>query len=228
MRGMDSSIGRLMFATLTLGVGIVTMRSQSDFWLGVLVSLAAVWGLDAAGVLLDTRTRGPKLPAGVFLIVTSACLVYGFGPWSDVSTRGKLPNNSKGMTPYVARLKPVTIGLFGIMNVVEPRRKSVLRVDNAKLQVRAEVEIHGGRKYQAGNDQLIYEIERYLDPNWDIFTRTGIGPGYDDVDINYDIYFDGSYLTLSLIAGWLAAGSMRMIVGRRSRTQRSSISDETK
>src|SRR4051812_8782565 len=98
---LESATARLMLAVLTVAIGLVTMRSQSDFWLGVLSATAAAWLVLALGALVGTRGSRRRPVWMTFLAVAVAGLVLGFGPWSDSSVRGSIPEDATTMTTYL-------------------------------------------------------------------------------------------------------------------------------
>jgi len=89
LRILDTSVGRWMAIVMTTALGLMTMRTQSDFALGALVAVAAGWGLLAIN---DVVSGTPNRRAGgvSFLIVVALMLFYGFGPWSDRQLRSEI------------------------------------------------------------------------------------------------------------------------------------------
>ena len=86
MRSENSSIGRMLFAVLTIAVGLAAMKSQSDFLMGCFVTLAVGWIVRALGVTNSGRGRS-RFSSMAFVGAASISLFVGFGPWSDATDR---------------------------------------------------------------------------------------------------------------------------------------------
>src|SRR4051794_2335068 len=105
MSAPRSSIARLFLATLTVAVGLVALKNNSDFWLGVMVTTTAVWVPIALAGLFADRGHTRAFWCG-FLLVGCGSLVMSFGPWSDAKLRsgGSLLQNYTQMQPTTKAL----------------------------------------------------------------------------------------------------------------------------
>ncbi len=217
MRSLDSSIARWIFAVLTVGVGIVTLRSQSDFWLGSLVTLLAAWIFEATGTLVAPPGRGHRTPALIFVVSSTLGLAIGFGPWSDASKRGALPNAAALMAPYRADIQPATFGFLFLRSYVGPAHRAEIRIDDTRRRIVADVTILGTRGGPSGPEMLAWDFETSLNPKLDIMTRTGTGAFYAITDESLKVYLDACYLLASLLLGWASAGIGALVLRIRRR-----------
>ncbi len=200
----ESGIARCMFAVLTIGVGLVALQTQSDFWFGALVVLAALWGALALGGLVgsgDRRGRGSWIAS---VIASTAWLGYGFGPWSDAPMRGALPADAKDMAGYVPNLLPSTIAMIRLSHHIKPCHRAEIRTFDRSGRPDTRVVLTGRPHPSSRVDRLTFEIEQLLDPRMDAFTRKYSGPGFVVVTESLDVYFNTCYLLAALFIGGIA------------------------
>lgn len=114
MLAFRSSLARQMGAIAVGGVGLVALRTQSDFWLGALATLVGFWAVAAAGEVIIPAGPGRRASRGAFLVVLGAGIAYGFGPWSDAAMRGARPRNPAFLPHYRRQITRPTAAVAGL------------------------------------------------------------------------------------------------------------------
>jgi hypothetical protein len=198
------SIARLMFVVFTAGIGLVTLRNQSDFWLGVLVAVTATWAILVASDLIASRNRIPRASRSAFLIALSAGLFYGFGPWSDVSKRGAIPEDANGMTRYASDVLPTTIALIRLSHLIGPCRRAEIQTFDRSGRPDIRIVISGNQAFSSGVERLVDDTQRSLDPSMDVMARKYSGPDFVVAANSLAVYFDTCHLLASMLIGCLA------------------------
>jgi hypothetical protein len=94
------------------------MKSQDEFWLGMLAAMVVAWLL--LGVRLAVARDGRNRRRwGVFTATAALSLALSFGPWSDAAIRGEtsiLPSAEHSEAWY-ANLLPTTKAAFPLMDL---------------------------------------------------------------------------------------------------------------
>jgi hypothetical protein len=204
MFARESTIARLMFIIFTGGIGLVTLTTQSEFWLGVLAALTTLWAILAVCDLIVARNRTLRSSRSAFLIGLSAGVFYGFGPWSDVSKRGAMPVDAKGMSSYIRHVLPTTITLIRLSHYVRPCQRAEIQTFDRSGRPDTRIVLTGHRGFSSGVERFVDHIQRSVDPAMDAMTLTYSGPDFVVTASSLDVYFDACYLLAGLLIGGIA------------------------
>jgi hypothetical protein len=220
MNVLGSSIARLMFMVLTVAIGLIAMKSQAEFWLGVLAAITASWLLLAIGSLGARRGQRPFWVA--FLIVASASLAFGFGPWSDVSIRGSY-GDWKGLQTYLSKVLPTTKLFLRLGQYVKPYPRAAILTYDQRAEPVSRIEL-AARPDRAGHlEQLVGDLDRSVNEHIAFFSSfRRDAPSRSVVEfVTVGTYLDAAYLLASLLLGGMV-GSVATLVqsGRGQRNQR--------
>jgi hypothetical protein len=213
MRILESSVARLMFAVLTVAIGLVTLRSQSEFWLGVLYAVAASWGLVAVGALALARETRRRFWTG-FLAAASAVLLLGFGPWSDARVRGSLPTNAKGSVAYRNEVLPSTRGLLMLSLYVRPWPRATVEMLDARGIVIRRIEMAAPDGRAGELEQFMIDLDRFVAEDIRFYSfRPGYATRYVVTGHSLAVYLDAAYVLVGLLIG-TCAGSVTLLLDR--------------
>lgn len=215
MRMVESSVARLMFAVLTVAIGLVTLRSQSEFWLGILYTVAAAWGFVAVCALTLARESRRRFWTG-FLAAASAVLLLGFGPWSDARVRGSLPADFKGFVAYLNEVLPSTKVLFMLGRYyVRPCPRGAVEMFDARGFVVRRIEVSAPDDRAGELEQFMRDLDRHVAD--DIKFYSSFRPEYATRHVvtsqSLEVYFDAAYVLAGLLIG-ACAGSLTLLLGR--------------
>lgn len=120
MNLLASSIARLMFAVLTAAIGFTALRTQSEFWLGILVAIACAWALVALdSIVVGARKQGRPFWSA-FLLAMLVSLALGFGPLSDRSIRRAAPSITRGADAYIKKVSSLSCGFLILLPFIRP------------------------------------------------------------------------------------------------------------
>ena len=201
----SSSIARLMLVVLTVAVGLVTIRSQSEILLGVLIAVVGAWVPVALGALVAEESRSRPFWLA-FLLALSASLVYGFGPWSDRTTRGAFPMDAATLATYDKGLLPTTRLLLRLSFEVRPSPLAEIQTYDADGNLVARIVISPRASPASELDQLMLALDRAVVEDIKFFSS--FNPHYATrrvvIQNSLEIYLDAAYLLASLVMGVVA------------------------
>lgn len=203
---LDSAVARLMFLTLTVAVGLVTMRTQSDVWLGVLVATAAAWGLLAVGAIVAERRSPRRVFWGAFLVATTGGLLLGFGPWSDRGVRGSFPRDAASIPPYLGRVYPSTVWLLRSMRYVPPTPRAEIQTYDGAGRPVLRIVLTGQASRPGDVEQFLGGLDRFLvddivDDTRFFAYRSGYFTRRVVVANDVSVYLNAGYLLAALALG---------------------------
>jgi hypothetical protein len=204
MRAFDSSIGRLLIVVMNVAIGMEAMRSQSEFWLGVLAALTVLWLIHALATA--ATERGPRrVFCLVFASSALAFLAVFSGPWSDASFRGDVTEPDYDQRIARDALPPTRALLRFAARQVKPMARG--RIDLVDQSGRTSIEIvlsqRPGRYLDLG--QLTDDLDVAARVHMGIFSERQRGyPTQTRTRFHtLDVYFHAAYLLLSLAFGAL-------------------------
>ncbi len=153
----STSVGRLMLAVLTAGLGVAALRDPSPFWVGVVATISALWISVAVG--RTTASRGSeRLFWSGFAAISAGAILVSFGPWSDQSSRARWPDPARWPERSKALL-PTTRLLVQLMPLVRPNATAVLTWENPD-DVRSTLTLTSDFESLEGQDALRDEVAR--------------------------------------------------------------------
>jgi hypothetical protein len=193
-----------MFAVLTIAIGMVTLQTQSDFWFGVFVTIASVWGVDAIARVAASRRPSDRAGAIAFLCSAALCVNYGFGPWSDAGMRGTFPDSAIDLRIYCSNAQFATLDFVRLSLYLKPRWRGVIRSYDDDGHLKARIEVTAPREHRSDADTVFRNIKVSIDRRFDVIDQPTLGKGYVVVDDSLDVYMNGCYLLSSLFVAWLA------------------------
>jgi hypothetical protein len=212
---LDSSIGRLMLVVLTAALGMVTLQTQSEFWLGVLAAVSGIWMLQAASVLTRSPGRPGRTFCAVFLVFMSLSLTFGFSPWSDRSVRVSYPTDSKGWAPYWARTLPTTKAFLLLSRYVRPWHCTELRTYDQAGAVVTRLRLTVRPDRAGDHDQLYPLVEETVRSDVAFFST--FQPGHairlSVANDSVRVYLDACYLLASLLTSAPAGVAIATLIG---------------
>jgi len=195
-----------MLTALTVAVCLVAMRTQSDFWLGVLVSLLVAWFLMAVGALVSAQESRRRSFYAAFIVVTATSLLYGFGPWSDASVRGEFPQDANAVATYAGEIGPITKLLWAARFSVEPSSHSVIKTLARDGHVTAVIELTVPSNHSGGREQRLLDLARHVDDDIKFFSSPTSSYATRKVVIweSLSVFFDSGHILASLMLGVIA------------------------
>jgi hypothetical protein len=173
---LESSIARLMLAALTAAVGLMAMKTQSDFWFGTLVSAVVAWCLLAVGTLVSAHESRRRPFWAAFIMAGAASLLFGFGPWSDASVRGHFPEDARATPTYLRQILSTTKALLLLRPYVEPHCRGAIKTLAGDGRAAALVEVTIPADHPGDLEQYMLDLKRSVDDDIKFFSS--FRPGY--------------------------------------------------
>ena len=202
LRAFESSITRLMMVVATAAVGMTTLKSQSDFWLGALTVLTSGWLLMAAGMVTVEHGRRRSFWLA-FLLSAVATLAVGFGTWSDSALRSTVFSDPTFVQKHFDDLLPTTKAMLHLNQYVGSRPRATIETFNRSGDALNKIVVTSSR-YNAGDvEQTMIALENAIKEDVAFFStfQPRSAARFLAINPNIDIYFNAFYMLLSLMLG---------------------------
>ena len=205
MRALESSITRLMMVVVTAAVGMTTLKTQSDFWLGALAALTSGWLLMAAGMLTVEHDRRRSFWLA-FLLSAVATLAVGFGPWSDSALRSTYFSDPASIQKRFDGLLPTTKAMLHLNQYVGSRPRATIETFNRSGDALNKIVVTPSQYNAGGIEQTTIALENAVKEDIAFFStfQPRSAARFLAVNPNIDIYFNAFYMLLSLMLGGVA------------------------
>lgn len=223
---LGSSIARLMLAVLTAAIGFMTLRTQSEFWFGVLVATAFAWGLLALDAIVADAWERDRAFWGTFLLVTLAILIWGFGPFSDRPTRGNIPTSVEESEIYAKNISYLSIFILRNRHLTAPHPyvEAITYDDGGKVHSRITVTIDPGS--DISSEQFATSLTPFLKQDIAFFSpfRPNYPTRFAIIPFPLHVYMDAFHLLLALLMGFITAAMASSLYSCWRHRQNSAIS----
>ena len=225
---LDSSVARLMLIVLTVAIGLVTLKSQSEFWFGALVAIAVVWGLIAFGNLVLARWQKSRTFWMAFLIATSISLTLGFGPFSDAAMRGSVPNRSNAFISYLGEIHSMTKAFWWLRRYIRPAERAEITTYNREGRVGRWIGLVLPSDSPVSLEESVISLENFVLQDMELDeecfpSRRSNATRQVVIPDSIAVYLDASYLLASLLIGGISGTMVSFLRSRRGRAVESDL-----